>query len=1362
MQAVAAELAKPVTVPNPVEDLYVKATPYERVTTYLQYDILQDKAKNVLFARILDLDLSIVEKLPSFLMMLSKLDERYAKYSDAGAVAARAKLKALKYEDKADFEKFLRLFETRLAESRHCGNEITDRDAMYDLVTAIGPTYMECIGQMKNEPIHDQRFDVFLLKVREKYQLTCLFANPSSGTEQRKDSRQNDQRDTGNRNKKHRSPDRKRENRGKPCCFICNEYDHKARFCPQNQSPKEDRFNNDLSSKSSNNDSKPNQGKVVPNWNKFVNPKKKNNDDGKVHAMCALIDTSILLENEISSDPDNFSTSEEQEMFSSNVEEEMAMDSGAQKHMINKLEYLQNAIELKVPIPVSCAGNQVLSATHIGKIKATVKNKFGKPSPIELINVLYVPGLRFNLMSEDRITQYDEYNLIFSAKFVDVIDMSTNDIVFSGFTRNNMKWIPIQIRTLSSVVMATTIHNAATGLLNKNETALLWHRRLGHRSAQNVKKTSTIVNGIPDLRIRADQFCKCKTCEFAKSTRSTHNGERERPTRKLEKLTSDILDPSVKGFDGNAYIVSFNDPFTGYTRLYAIKNKSEVAIKFAGYHKYLCNKFPNDPVSEIVTDNAKEYTEGDFSDYCTAAGIIRDSGNAHSPELDGISERKNRTVIELIRAMLEDAGMELSMWPLVLNAVEYILNRVHTKGNVSGITPYEALYGKKPDLSNLRVFGNVVLMHLPKEARKQEATKQRKKAKKKNEKFEEVQVKLGRIAKEMILIGYRTTGYELLDVKTMKTVTSGDIKCYEDENYKVLKERLTLEENRIPVENTERGKVDDPKNQDNQTLLPSDIIHRDHTYACLVFHCSNYSSRSIDTNLGDFIPRTYEEAQNSPYSDSWNQAIISEFQSHFENNTWNVIERRPYMKLLPTKWVFTLKYNDHGDEIPKARLVARGDRDENKYLNNEIYAAVCPLDIIRLLFSIAARYDLPIYSMDISTAYLYGKVDSSDLFLRIPKGLDLDPNRYVCQLNSAIYGLRISSKKWSDRLQDVILEIGLKKSKAERCVYYYFRENTITILATYVDDILVVSNDDLKISHIQEVFRKHFKFKIVKNPNRFLGLEISRENGIIRLHQRQYIEKMARMFSFTEGREETTPMEKGLKLDVLETKKEDSEFRGMIGALSYVARHSRPDIWYAVNELSHHQGHVSNDVKKYVRRIGRYLYHTSHFMLEYRSDSEKILECFIDAAHANEPQSYSTTGFIIRHFGNPISWSTKQQSIVTSSSTAAEVVAVTDSFDDLLTIRYFIKEIEGNDTPAVIYEDNTSAYKSLDGGNTKRMRFIFIKANQVRDAVEKNEVILQTIEGKNQLADALTKSLGINLHKKFCENMFYQDENRNE
>jgi len=186
------------------------------------------------------------------------------------------------------------------------------------------------------------------------------------------------------------------------------------------------------------------------------------------------------------------------------------------------------------------------------------------------------------------------------------------------------------------------------------------------------------VEGMPEMRIRIDQFCQCKTCALAKATRSSHTGLRTHPTHPLELLTTDILDPLVPNcVDDKNLIVSFTCPYTDYTTVRRIAHKNDVAIEFAEYHKWLTNKFKDYPVAEMRSDNAKEYISGNFRAYLQAAGIMLDSGNAYSAELQGIAERKNRTVLEFIRIILIDAGMPPTCWCYALDTVEYILNRIY-------------------------------------------------------------------------------------------------------------------------------------------------------------------------------------------------------------------------------------------------------------------------------------------------------------------------------------------------------------------------------------------------------------------------------------------------------------------------------------------------------------------------------------------------------------------------------------------------------------------------------------------------------------------------------------------------------------
>ena len=151
-------------------------------------------------------------------------------------------------------------------------------------------------------------------------------------------------------------------------------------------------------------------------------------------------------------------------------------------------------------------------------------------------------------------------------------------------------------------------------------------------------------------------------------------------------------------------------------------------------------------------------------------------------------------------------------------------------------------------------------------------------------------------------------------------------------------------------------------------------------------------------------------------------------------------------------------------------------------------------------------------------------------------------------------------------------------------------------------------------------------------------------------------------------------METALKIEKSNISNDDTEFRGYIGALLFLSRFSRPDISYPVNKLSQHQGRVTNQVKKYARRIIQYLYDTRNLAIEYRSADAQAFRSFADASFApdieytnetfvKEINCYSVSGFAIYHHGNLFNWNTSKQNIMATSSTAAEVISVCDNLD---------------------------------------------------------------------------------------------------
>lgn len=139
-------------------------------------------------------------------------------------------------------------------------------------------------------------------------------------------------------------------------------------------------------------------------------------------------------------------------------------------------------------------------------------------------------------------------------------------------------------------------------------------------------------------------------------------------------------------------------------------------------------------------------------------------------------------------------------------------------------------------------------------------------------------------------------------------------------------------------------------------------------------------------------------------------------------------------------------------------------------------------------------------------------------------------------------------------------------------------------------------------------------------------------------------------------------MEINLKLEQSDIN-EDIKYRNLIGALLYISSGTRPDISFSVIYLSRFQNCYNETHYKYALRILKYLYMTKDLKLKYRKNNNvDIMDCFVDADWAGDTvDRKSTTGFVIRFFGNAIFWKSKKQNSVTKSSTFAEYIALSEA-----------------------------------------------------------------------------------------------------
>ncbi|GJT70204.1 retrotransposon protein, putative, ty1-copia subclass [Tanacetum coccineum] len=142
--------------------------------------------------------------------------------------------------------------------------------------------------------------------------------------------------------------------------------------------------------------------------------------------------------------------------------------------------------------------------------------------------------------------------------------------------------------------------------------------------------------------------------------------------------------------------------YSRYGYVYLLKHKHEVFETFRVFKNEVENQLGK-TIKAIRSDHGGEYISQEFKDYLKANGIVQQLTPPYTPQHNGVSERRNCPLLDMVRSMMNPTTLPLSFWDYALESATRILNMVPTK-KVDKI-PYELWYGKVPNLSYLKVWG---------------------------------------------------------------------------------------------------------------------------------------------------------------------------------------------------------------------------------------------------------------------------------------------------------------------------------------------------------------------------------------------------------------------------------------------------------------------------------------------------------------------------------------------------------------------------------------------------------------------------------------------------------------------------------
>jgi len=470
--------------------------------------------------------------------------------------------------------------------------------------------------------------------------------------------------------------------------------------------------------------------------------------------------------------------------------------------------------------------------------------------------------------------------------------------------------------------------------------------------------------------------------------------------------------------NGARYVSVIIDHFTSYTDVRCFERKDAAAV--AEHIEYFINFIENQSgnrVKVLRTDGA--YAVSEVERIVSSRGIVHEMTAPYSPAGNGKVERKNRSLTETARTIMRGKGVPKKYWAYAVATACFLQNRT-LPGTVTGLTPYESLFGSKPDLSLIRQFGSKCWVLI-----------------------EGHKAKLSDRSTEGRLLGYElnSEAYIVL-LSTGQIVASRNVRFGED-----------LTEDWFPESEDEFDQApyeaeEEPEDIDfNQYSFPSEISSEEYSQ-----EISHQGPLALIATAQLTSP-TINEALNSPERALWKKAISKEMAAHQENGTFDVVDIPKGKTIVGSKMVLTTKFNERGEIATyKDRFVAQGFTQQLGIDFNDVYAPVCKSATILTLLTKAAHHDLEVHQMDVDTAFLNAEL-KEEIYVRPPKH-SAEYNGKVFKLNKALYGLKQAGREWYLLLRRTLESFGWKASQMDECLFMRSINDSDEYLLVYVDDLI--------------------------------------------------------------------------------------------------------------------------------------------------------------------------------------------------------------------------------------------------------------------------------------------------------------------
>ncbi|XP_057785954.1 uncharacterized protein LOC131003485 [Salvia miltiorrhiza] len=317
------------------------------------------------------------------------------------------------------------------------------------------------------------------------------------------------------------------------------------------------------------------------------------------------------------------------------------LDSGCSKHMTGEEKYLED---------IHIISEERVTFGDGVQAKVVGTSTLNVPGMPKLKNVMLVEGLKANLISISQLC--DEQMTVVFDKDKCIVKNGENEYISGKRSSDNCYIVSPE--------------NSCFQVLGDDTDT--WHQKLGHTSLRNMKKLvkTDAIRGLPKLVINTKGVCGA--CQIGKQTHSSHKRvSKITTTRILELIHMDLMGPmQVESIGRKKYVLVCVDDFSRFTWVLFLKDKSEAFEKF----KTLCLKLEKDKevyVKRIKSDHGREFENSEFDKFREEKGITHEYSAPKTPHQNGVVERKNRTLQDMVRTMMKAKNIATNFWAEAMN-----------------------------------------------------------------------------------------------------------------------------------------------------------------------------------------------------------------------------------------------------------------------------------------------------------------------------------------------------------------------------------------------------------------------------------------------------------------------------------------------------------------------------------------------------------------------------------------------------------------------------------------------------------------------------------------------------------------------